>query len=105
MEDEISTVTNSLSKLGDQMIQMRQDMMAFSGSMWVELAKLENIILGMNNKKTASPRQKNHRRTKESEAASSYSNDEKMATGTEVSPPEYCLAWESMCESEAERNI
>jgi hypothetical protein len=28
MEDEISTVTKSLSKLGDQMIKMRQDMTA-----------------------------------------------------------------------------
>jgi hypothetical protein len=33
MEDEISTVTNYLSKLGDQMVQMRQDMTALSGNM------------------------------------------------------------------------
>jgi hypothetical protein len=56
MEDEISTVKNSLSKLGYQMIQMLQDMMAFSGNMWAELAEMKNILLGMNNKKTASPR-------------------------------------------------
>jgi hypothetical protein len=91
MEDEISTVTNSLSKLGDQMIQMRQDMTAFSGNMPAELAEMKNILLGMNNNKTASPRQKNHRRTKDSEAASPSSNDEKMATATGASPPEHDL--------------
>jgi septal ring factor EnvC (AmiA/AmiB activator) len=68
MEDEISTMKNSLSKLGDQMVQMRQDMTALSGNMRVELAEMKNILLGMN-KRTASPRRKTHRRTKESEAA------------------------------------
>jgi hypothetical protein len=105
MEDEISTVTNSLSKLGDQIIQMRQDMTIFSGNMRAELAEMKNILLGMNNKKTASPRQKNHWRTKESEATSSSSNDGKMATAEGASPPEYDLTWDIMCESEAERNI
>jgi hypothetical protein len=38
MEDKISTVTHSLSKLGDQMIEMRQDMTALSGSLRTELA-------------------------------------------------------------------
>jgi hypothetical protein len=76
MEDEISTVTNYLSKLGDQMIQMRQDMTALSGNMRAEIAEMKNILLGMN-KKTVSPRRKTHRRTKESEAASSSSNDGK----------------------------
>jgi hypothetical protein len=38
MEDEIITVTNFLSKLGDQMIEMRQDMTALSGSLYTELA-------------------------------------------------------------------
>jgi hypothetical protein len=80
MEDDISTVTNSLSKLGDQMIQMRQDMMVFSGNMRVELTEMKNILLGMNNKKTTSPRRKTHWRTKESEAPSSSSNNEIMAT-------------------------
>jgi hypothetical protein len=59
MEDEISTVTNSLSKLGDQMIQMRQYMTAIIGNMRAELAEMKNILLGMN-KKTASPRRKTH---------------------------------------------
>jgi hypothetical protein len=105
MEDEISTVTNSLSKLGEQMIQTRQDMTACIGNMRVELAEMNNILLGMNNKKTASPRRKTHRRTKESEAASSSSNDEKIATAAGASPPEHDLTWDSMCETEAERNI
>jgi hypothetical protein len=55
---------------------MRQDMTALSGDMRAELSEMKNILLGMN-KKTSSPRQKAHRRTKESEAASSSSNDEK----------------------------
>jgi hypothetical protein len=59
MEDEISTVTNSLSKLGDQMIKMRQDMTALSGNMRAELFEMKNILLGMN-KKTSSPRWKTH---------------------------------------------
>jgi hypothetical protein len=81
MEDEISTVTNSLFKLGDQMIQMRQDMTTLSGNMRVELSEMKNILLGMN-KKTSPPKRKTHRRTKESKAASSSSNDEKKATAT-----------------------
>jgi hypothetical protein len=106
MEDTISTVTKYLSKLGDQMIQMRQDMTALSGNMRAELSEMKNISLGMN-KKTSSPRRKTHRRTKESEAASSSSNDEKKATSTAsgVPTPENGLKWDSMCESEAERNI
>jgi hypothetical protein len=104
MEDEISTLTNSLSKLGDQMIQMRQDMPALSGNMQAELAEMKIILLGMN-KNTASPRQKNHRRTKESEASSSSSTDEKKATTAGVPTPENDLTWDSMCESKAERNI
>jgi hypothetical protein len=104
MEDEISTVTNSLSKLGDQMIQMRQYMTALSGNMRGELAEMKNILLGMN-KKTASPRRKTHRRTKESEAASSSSNDEKKVTTAGAPTPENDLTWDSMCESEAERNV
>jgi hypothetical protein len=104
MEDEISIVTNSLSKLGDQMIQIRQDMTALSGNMRAELAEMKNILLGMN-KKTASPRRKTHRRKKESEEVSSASNDEKKATSTGVPTPEKDLTWDSICESEAERNI
>jgi hypothetical protein len=97
-EDEISTVTNSLSKLGDKMIQIRQDMTALSGNMRAELSEMKNILLGMN-KKTSSPRRKTHRRTEESEAASSSSNDEKKATATEagVPTPENDLTWDSMC--------
>jgi hypothetical protein len=34
VEDEIRTVTNSLSKLVDKMIQMGQDMAALSRNMW-----------------------------------------------------------------------
>jgi hypothetical protein len=54
IKDETSSVTNSLSKLGDKMIQMRQDMMALSGNMRAKLAEMRSILLGMN-KKTASP--------------------------------------------------
>jgi hypothetical protein len=63
MEDEISTVTNSLSKLGYQMIEMRQDMTALSGSLRTDLAEMKQILLGMS-KKTPSPRRKTHRRAK-----------------------------------------
>jgi hypothetical protein len=57
MEDEISTVTNSLSKLGYQMIEMKQDMTALSGSLRTELTEMKQILLGMSSKKTPSPRQ------------------------------------------------
>jgi hypothetical protein len=107
MENEINTVTDSLSKLWNQMIQMRQDMTAFSGNIRAKLAEIKNIPLGMKNNETASPRRKTQRGTKESEAASSSSssNDEKNATTAGASPPEYDLIWDSICESEAERNI
>jgi hypothetical protein len=64
MEDEISTVTNSLSKLGYQMIQIQQDMTTLSGSRRTELAEMKQIILGMSSKKTPSLRRKTHRREK-----------------------------------------
>jgi hypothetical protein len=86
MEDESCTVKNYLSKLGDQVIQMRQDMMALSGNMQAELFEMKNILLGMT-KKTSSPIQKKYRRRKESEEASSSSNDEKKATATAAGAP------------------
>jgi hypothetical protein len=104
MEDDIKTMTNSMSKLRDQMIQMHQDM-AFSGNMRAEIAEMKNIILVMNNKKTASSRRKPHQRTKESEATSSSFNHEKMATAAGASPSEHDITGDSMCESEAKRNI
>jgi hypothetical protein len=63
MEDEISTVANSLSKIGDQMIEMRQDMTAISGSLRTEIPDMNQILLGMS-KKTPSPRRKTHWRAK-----------------------------------------
>jgi hypothetical protein len=63
MQDETSTVTNSLSKLGDQMIEMRQDMTALSVSLRTELAEMKQILLWIR-KKTPSPRRKTHRRAK-----------------------------------------
>jgi hypothetical protein len=86
------------------MIQISQDMTALSGNIRAELAEMKNILLGMN-KKTASPRRKTHRRTKESEVASSSSNDEKKATTAGSPTPDNDLTWDSMCKSEAERNI
>jgi hypothetical protein len=86
MEDEISTVTNSLSKLGDQMMEILQYMTALSGSLRTELTEMKQILLGMS-KKTPSLRRKTHRRAKESEAASSSSNDEIMAAAS-TSPTE-----------------
>jgi hypothetical protein len=64
MEDEISTVTNYLSKLGDQMIEMLQDTTAISGSLRTELAEMKQILLCMISKKTPLPRRKTHRRAK-----------------------------------------
>jgi hypothetical protein len=58
MEDEISTVTNSLYKLGDKMIEMREDVTALSGSLRTELAEMKQILLGTSSKKTPSPSRK-----------------------------------------------
>jgi hypothetical protein len=102
MEDEISTATNSLSKLGDQMIEMRQDMTALSGRLRTELAEMKQILLGMS-KKTPSPRRKTHRWAKESEAALSSSDDEFMAAAS-TSPTEQDSRWDSMCESGTEHS-
>jgi hypothetical protein len=103
MEDEISTVTNSLYKLGDKRIEMRQDMTALSGSLRTELTEMKQILLGMISKKTPSPRRKTHRQAKESKAASSSYNDEIMAA-TSTYPTEQDSRWDSMCESGAEQN-
>jgi hypothetical protein len=102
MEDKISTVTNSLSKPGDQMVETRQDTTALSGSLRTELAEMKQILLGMS-KKTPPPRRKTHRRAKESELASSSSKDKIMAAAS-TSPTEPDSRWDSMCESGAEQS-
>jgi predicted nucleic acid-binding Zn-ribbon protein len=59
LEDEVSSVTNSLSKLGDEIITVRQDITKLSSTLHEELAELKNILLSMSETKNSpSPRHK-----------------------------------------------
>jgi uncharacterized protein (UPF0335 family) len=71
LEDEVSSVTNSLSKLGYEIIAIRQDMIKLSITLREELAEFKNILLSMSEIKNApSPRRKYHRRNQNSDSAS-----------------------------------
>jgi hypothetical protein len=79
LEDQVSSGTNSLSKLGDEIIALRQDMTKLSSTLREELAEFKNILLNMSDTKSApSPRRKAHRRSQNSDSALTSSNDEKM---------------------------
>jgi type IV secretory pathway VirB4 component len=109
LEDEVSSVTNSLSKLGDEILAIRKDMTKLSSTLLEELAEFKNILLSMSEIKNApSPRRKAHRRSQNSNSASTSSNDKKMlyrdTTSTEknkVTPSDRVPktdSWDSMCE-------
>jgi hypothetical protein len=79
LEDEVSSVTNSLSKLSDEILAIRQDMTKLSSTLREELAEFKNILLSMSEIKSApSPRRKAYRRNKNSDLTATSSNDEKM---------------------------
>jgi septal ring factor EnvC (AmiA/AmiB activator) len=79
LEDEVSSVTNSLSKLSDEVLAIHQDMTKLSSTLREELAEFKNILLIMRETKRApSPRRKAYRRNKNSDSAATSSNDEKM---------------------------
>jgi hypothetical protein len=79
LEEEVISVTNSLSKLGDEIITIRQDMTQLSSTLREELAELKTILLSMSGTKNApSPRRKAHRRSQNSDSATASSNEEKM---------------------------
>jgi chromosome segregation ATPase len=79
LEDEVSSVTNSLSKLNDEILAIRQDKTKLSSTLREELAEFKNILLSISETKSApSPRRKAYRRNKNSNSAATSSNDEKM---------------------------
>jgi hypothetical protein len=103
-------VTNSLSKLGDEIIAIRQDMKKFSSTLREELVEFKNILLNMSETKNApSPRHKAHRRSQNRVLASTSSNDEKMLDSDtsstdkkKVTPSDRVQkkeSWGSMCEN------
>jgi predicted nucleic acid-binding Zn-ribbon protein len=62
LEDEVSSVTNSLSTLGDEIIAIRQDMTKLISTLREELAEFKNILLSMSETNNAHwPRRKSHR--------------------------------------------
>jgi hypothetical protein len=79
LEDEVRSVTNSLSKFADEIIAIRQDTTKLSSTLREELAELKKILLIMHDTNTStSPRHKAHRRTHTSDSASASSNYKKM---------------------------
>jgi hypothetical protein len=79
LEDEVSSMTNSLSKLGDEIIAIRKDMTKLSSTLREELAEFKNILWSMSETKNSpSPRRKAHWRSQNSDSASASSNDKKM---------------------------
>jgi hypothetical protein len=72
-------VTNSLSKLSDDILAMRQNMTKLSSTSREELADFKNILLSLSEtKNNPSPRHKAHRRNQNSDSAATSSNDVKM---------------------------
>jgi hypothetical protein len=109
LEDEVSSVTNSLSKLSDKILAIRQDMTKLSSTLREELAEFKNILLSMSETKSApSPRRKAYRRNKNSNSAATSSNDEKIFDSdtanidkNKVTPSDRVQkteSWDSMCE-------
>jgi chromosome segregation ATPase len=109
LEDELSSVTNSLSKLSDKILAIQQDMTKLSSTLREELAEFKNNLLSMSETKSApSPRRKAHRRNQNSDLAATSSNDEKMLDSdtastdkNKVTPPDRVKkteSWDSMCE-------
>jgi hypothetical protein len=79
VEDEVSSVTNSLSKLGDEILAIQQDMIKVISNLREELAEFKNTLLIMSETNNASsPRRKAHRRSQNSNSASASSTDEKI---------------------------
>jgi hypothetical protein len=102
-------IINSLSKLGDEILAIRQDMAILSSTLREELSELKNIMLSMSETKNApSPRRKAHRRSQNSDSASMSSNDDKMFDSdtastdkNKVTPSDRIQrteSWDSMCE-------
>jgi hypothetical protein len=82
LEDEVSSVANSLSKLGDEIIVIRQNMTKLSSTLREEPAEVKHILSSMHTNKTfTSPIRKEHRQVHNSDSASASSNDEKMMFG------------------------
>jgi hypothetical protein len=86
LEDQVGSVTNSLSKMGDEILEIRQDMTKLSSTLREELTEFKNILLSMSKTKNApSPRRKAHRRSQNSDSCSTSSNDKKMLDSDTVS--------------------
>jgi hypothetical protein len=109
LEDEVSSVTNSLSKLSDEILAIRQDMTKISSTLRAELEEFKNILLSMSETKSApSPRRKAYRWNKNSDSSPTSSNDEKMLDSDTASIDKNTVtpsvgvqkteSWDSMCE-------
>jgi hypothetical protein len=109
LEDEVSSVINSLSKLSEEILAIHQDMTKLSSTLREKLAEFKNILLSVSETKSApSPRRKAYRRNKNSDSTATSSNDEKMLDSdttsidkNTVTPSERVQkteSWESICE-------
>jgi deoxyribodipyrimidine photolyase len=79
LEDDVSSVSNSLSKLGDEILVIRQDTTTLSRTLCEDLAELKNILSIMRETKIfASQRRKARQRSQNSDLASASSNEDKM---------------------------
>jgi hypothetical protein len=102
-------VTNSLSKLGDEILEIRQDITKLSSTLREELEEFKNIMLSMSETKNASsPRNKAHQQSQNSDSVSASSIDEKMLDSDTSGTDKYKVInsdrvkrtdpWDSMCE-------
>jgi hypothetical protein len=109
-------VTNSLSKLGEDILVIRQEMRKLSSTLLEELVEFKNIMLSMSETKNApSPRRKAHPRSQNSDSVSMSSTLNKMLDSDTAStdknkatPSDRAKkteSWDSMCEeSESEES-
>jgi hypothetical protein len=103
LEEEVSTVTCSLTKYTEDIVGIRHDMTQMSTSLRSEISEIKNMILNM----SANKRGRKQSKHKDSEVASTSSAEhggeepmevyDKLAHDMETS-------WNSMCESENDRD-
>jgi hypothetical protein len=103
LDEEVSRVNCSLTKMTEDILRIRWDMLQLSTNLWVELAELKSLLLDMTDNK----RCHKQRRNKDTDvASSSLSGDHGGEQATEVfneSAHEMETPWDSMCESEREK--
>jgi hypothetical protein len=103
LEEEVSTVTCSLTKLTEDILGIRCDMTQMSTSLRSEMAEIKNLILNM----SASKSGRKQRKLKDAEVASTSSSGQGGEKSMEVYDEiahNIVTSWNRMCGSENDKD-